>query len=360
MSLQIRNSKILVILILMAWSWSLMQFMLVFTATKVVPVPEDDFELIVKIVNFFKFATTSSPQIKASAWSKVLETTKEKRQFQGPDQKLSTSPERPTRYYESSSKPFSEHDNSGYGTPQQSETKENFESNRILMSRLSSADDVEKETVGRIYEEFLMREAETNEEQSEAFKPSERRHSRRQRRRANSNSRFRAIHEDVALTDDMVSNVVTAFQDLSKRTENPDGEQDEPLVRVKRKSRKMRSRKIEELTDLYPRQADDVWDFRKIQRRLARYFNCFCFYNEIWAMTLSLVFQDIPFFMVRILILFYYRIVTRLIILFVFKNFLNVLLVSNRIRTIFLTERKSWLRLMEASEERGKRGINEI
>ena len=99
--------------------------------------------------------------------------------------------------------------------------------------------------------------------------------------------------------------------------------------------------------------------FKNFRRRIAKAFTCFCLYNEIWSMSLSLLFQDIPFFVVRSIIMFYYRILTRLIILFSLKNLLNVFLLLNRIRTIVKTERKSWLRLMAKAEERERENEDE-
>ena len=74
-----------------------------------------------------------------------------------------------------------------------------------------------------------------------------------------------------------------------------------------------------------------------------RRFDCFCFYNEIWGLIANLIFQDVPFLIMRLTILLYYQIVTRLIILFLFKNFFVIVLNLNRIRAIIRTERQPWL-----------------
>ena len=89
--------------------------------------------------------------------------------------------------------------------------------------------------------------------------------------------------------------------------------------------------------------------------------NCFCFYNEIWAKTVTLVFQDAPFFGIRIFILLNFHIVTHLNIFFTCKNMFLLGLHLNRIRSIYVHEQQHWLNYKQkvlnsrASGSRGSR-----
>ena len=81
------------------------------------------------------------------------------------------------------------------------------------------------------------------------------------------------------------------------------------------------------------------------------FFHCFCFYNEIWGIVMTILFQDGPFFIIRMIILFYYKIVTQMNIFFVGKNILVICLLINRIRVIFKEEKKKWTVHMEAAQK---------
>ena len=75
--------------------------------------------------------------------------------------------------------------------------------------------------------------------------------------------------------------------------------------------------------------------------------DCFCFYNEIWGMVIGMVFQDGPFFIVRVVIIFYYKIVSSLNIFFLGKNIFVIILIINRIRVIIKEEKKAWINRKE-------------
>ena len=61
-----------------------------------------------------------------------------------------------------------------------------------------------------------------------------------------------------------------------------------------------------------------------------RCFDWFCCYNEIWGMTMSIIFQDGPFFIVRMVILFHYNVITHMNIFFTGKNIFVIILLLNR------------------------------
>lgn len=71
--------------------------------------------------------------------------------------------------------------------------------------------------------------------------------------------------------------------------------------------------------------------------------NYFCFYNEIWGLLLCILFQDGPFLVVRLIILFQYKFFSSANIFFGLKNLFVVILYLNRIRAIFKEERGTWL-----------------
>ena len=77
-----------------------------------------------------------------------------------------------------------------------------------------------------------------------------------------------------------------------------------------------------------------------------RCFECFCCYNEIWGMAMSIFFQDGPFFIIRMVILFHYKVITHMNIFFTGKNIFVIILLLNRIRVIFKEDRKPWLEHM--------------
>ena len=65
------------------------------------------------------------------------------------------------------------------------------------------------------------------------------------------------------------------------------------------------------------------------QKGNCNYFDCFCFYNEICSLVLSIVFQDASFLLARLLLMIRIRYFQGNIILFTLKNFLFILLVLN-------------------------------
>ena len=73
-----------------------------------------------------------------------------------------------------------------------------------------------------------------------------------------------------------------------------------------------------------------------------RCFDCFCCYNEIWGMSMSIFFQDGPFFLLRLVILFHYGVITHMNIFFTGKNIFVIILLLNRIRVVVKEERKPW------------------
>jgi len=95
-------------------------------------------------------------------------------------------------------------------------------------------------------------------------------------------------------------------------------------------------------------------------------FECFCCYTEVWGMVMSMVFQDGPFFILRMFIMFHYRVITHMNVFFTCKNALVILLLLNRIRVIILEEYKPWKTHMtefkyqrqeEADEKRQQLGL---
>ena len=72
--------------------------------------------------------------------------------------------------------------------------------------------------------------------------------------------------------------------------------------------------------------------------------NHYCFYNEIWALRLTMVFQDIPFLFIRLAILIHYRFFSATNIFFTLKNICVIALSWNRIRAIKKAARRSWSR----------------
>ena len=70
--------------------------------------------------------------------------------------------------------------------------------------------------------------------------------------------------------------------------------------------------------------------------------NHFCFYSEIWALRLTLLFQDIPFLSIRLAILIYYKFFSATNIFFTLKNICVIALSWNRIRAIKNEARKSY------------------
>ena len=87
-----------------------------------------------------------------------------------------------------------------------------------------------------------------------------------------------------------------------------------------------------------------------------RCFDCFCCYNEIWGMAMSIFFQDGPFFILRMVILFHYGVITHMNIFFTGKNIFVIILLLNRIRVVYKEDRKKWLDHMdEVKKQRRKK-----
>ncbi|XP_076807100.1 uncharacterized protein LOC143450435 [Clavelina lepadiformis] len=90
-----------------------------------------------------------------------------------------------------------------------------------------------------------------------------------------------------------------------------------------------------------------------------RCFECFCCYTEIWGMLMSIIFQDGPFFILRMVILFHYKVVTHMNIFFTCKNVLVIILLFNRIRVVILEERKPWKAYMKEVKKQRRREKDE-
>ncbi|XP_002126839.2 transmembrane protein 26 [Ciona intestinalis] len=88
-------------------------------------------------------------------------------------------------------------------------------------------------------------------------------------------------------------------------------------------------------------------------------FDCFCCYTEIWGMVMSILFQDGPFLILRLFIMLHYKVVTHMNVFFTCKNVLVIILLLNRIRVIFLEERKPWKSCMKKYEDQQCKVVNE-
>ena len=94
---------------------------------------------------------------------------------------------------------------------------------------------------------------------------------------------------------------------------------------------------------------NEIADLRKFQTDADTepcnlgYFNCFIFYNETWAIIMSILFQDGPFLVVRLILLIKYQIITQSNLFFTIKNIFVICLLLNRIRVIYARERQPWL-----------------
>ena len=71
------------------------------------------------------------------------------------------------------------------------------------------------------------------------------------------------------------------------------------------------------------------------------YFS-FIFYNEIWSILTGILLQDGPFFIVRLIILLHYDVITHMNIFFTFKNIFVICLYCNRIKAVFKNEFDDW------------------
>uniref|UniRef100_H2YWB7 Transmembrane protein 26 n=1 Tax=Ciona savignyi TaxID=51511 RepID=H2YWB7_CIOSA len=80
-------------------------------------------------------------------------------------------------------------------------------------------------------------------------------------------------------------------------------------------------------------------------------FNCFCCYTEVWGMIMSILFQDGPFLILRLVIFLQYNVVTHMLVFFACKNVLVIILLLNRIRVIILEERKPWKVTMDTYKQ---------
>ena len=95
--------------------------------------------------------------------------------------------------------------------------------------------------------------------------------------------------------------------------------------------------------------------WRPISRLLKDGPWCFCFYNEIWGIALTLIFQDAPFFVIRVVTVAYYRIITHTSLFFTAKNAFVICLLSNRIVSIIRSNRKEWIERMELARTQKQR-----
>lgn len=75
--------------------------------------------------------------------------------------------------------------------------------------------------------------------------------------------------------------------------------------------------------------------------------NYFCFYNEIWGLTTGVVFQDIPFLIVRIFVISRFRVLQHSMIFFACKNIITIILMTHRIVAIAKQEHKPWQEQMK-------------
>lgn len=75
-------------------------------------------------------------------------------------------------------------------------------------------------------------------------------------------------------------------------------------------------------------------------------FFCFCCFTEIWSSVMSMLFQDLPFLITRLFIMFHYKVVSHMTVFFTFKNIVTILLLLNRIRVVVLEEYRPWKKEM--------------
>ena len=82
----------------------------------------------------------------------------------------------------------------------------------------------------------------------------------------------------------------------------------------------------------------------------SEYFN-FIFYNEIWSIILSLLFQDVPFLIVRMIIMFGYHVVTHMSIFFTLKNIFVICLYIYRIKVIVDGQWDDYVKILTNQED---------
>ena len=73
-----------------------------------------------------------------------------------------------------------------------------------------------------------------------------------------------------------------------------------------------------------------------------RLFECFCCYNEIWGVIMGIAFLDGPFLIARLVIIIRYRAISQTIIYWTVKNVFVILLLLNRIRVVYKTQKTVW------------------
>ena len=88
------------------------------------------------------------------------------------------------------------------------------------------------------------------------------------------------------------------------------------------------------------------------------YFNCFCFYSSIWGLILGIIFQDIPFLAIRILIISLFNPDEPDLLFFTIKNILVILLIFFKIIAIYQKERKQWLIYMKEIKQRQRKDLH--
>ena len=101
---------------------------------------------------------------------------------------------------------------------------------------------------------------------------------------------------------------------------------------------------IEEKSEDFKRSFDRIKAEENVEdlTRGRNCFECFCCFNETWGMTMSMMFQDAPFLLTRLVILLHYRVFTHMNIFFTLKNIIVIMLLLNRIRVVIQDEKKSW------------------
>ena len=410
-----------------------MQFIFVLTATKVVPVPHDDFDTIIKVVNYFKFVNPTMLQSKAAGWMKLFdEIKKEEDKSKGLFGKL-----RKRRYGEEDDDDEDDDDEEDDDEDNEDEKEENEEikkrkpvalleeeknhpqlhlisssNNRKksvkpgkfvsspnnkggfmdILSGISSFSKKDKDTINKIYEEIYVRTDEASVSATQRARRStmvshsefqlasegmpypyyDRKRRIRKKREKTGNGVTQAFQAMFAELDRMKSNRISVpavhphFPSDPSRLYHPPP-YPQPYAPFQQQPFGFR-RSLGSYAGGYTQKDEDEENvksssseatdesnrilFKEFRKRISQTCNCFCLYNETWSMGLILFFQDIPFFIVRATIMIHFRILTRLIILFTFKNILNMFLLVNRIRIIYKTERSSWLKLMAEAAER--------
>lgn len=106
----------------------------------------------------------------------------------------------------------------------------------------------------------------------------------------------------------------------------------------------------------YGKQGPDKREAPRYEARSCCIGNFFCFYNDIWGMLLSVLFVDLPFLVMRLLLMFeHYIEVDNSNVFFVFKNALTILLTINRVRVITKYEYRPWKQQMREIRQQSNR-----